>query len=159
MNGCVWGQKEGVKLSKKHRGIDLKEFKESQRVNIEKQIPLTTTKIPTFLSLHEMKTTAAIIQVFTYMCKAAGFGSEVLNKVAETWLKESNEQSAFGVQDAFTRAGQLFDRDTWESCDELAGTLVNGGSDYWYEINLHASVIKDEQIQKAFGNTLETVEE
>jgi hypothetical protein len=53
----------------------------------------------------------------------------------------------------------LFDRDTWESCDELAGKLVNGGSDYWYEINLHASVIKDAQIQKAFGNTLETVKE
>jgi len=153
MNGCVWGEKKGIELRRRHRGIDMTEFKEAMRVNIEKQIPLTTTKIPELLSTRQMKMTATPPQLFVLLCKANGLNQEQLNTVAETWLKETeHDKSAFSVYDAFTRAGQKFDRDSWEKCDMIGGSIVNGGTDEWYTNNMKAQLIKPEEVTKAFGS-------
>ena len=153
MNGCVWGEKKGIELRRRHRGIDLVEFREAVRVNIEKQIPLLTTKIPALLETRQMAMTATPIQLFTLICKSNGLTVEQTNTIAETWLKlAGKEKNAFGVYDALTRAGQTFDRDTWEKCDAIGGAIINGGADGWYTMNMKAQLITEKEVSKAFGN-------
>jgi Domain of unknown function (DUF932) len=153
MNGCVWGEKKGIELRRRHRGIDMVEFREAMRVNIETQIPLTTTKIPELLSTRQMKMTATVPQLFAMICKANGFTKEQLNTVAETWLKETDhDKSAFSVYDAFTRAGQKFDADTYETCNIIGGSILNGGTDGWYKMNMKAQLLTEAEVVKAFGN-------
>lgn len=152
MNGCVWGEKKGIELRRRHRGIDMVEFKEAMRVNIEKQIPLTTTKIPELLSTRQMKMTATVVQLFAMICKANGLTIEQTNTVAETYLKDTeHDKSAFSVYDAFTRAGQKFDADTYEKCNAIGGAVLNGGTDGWYTMNMKAQLVTEKEVSKIFG--------
>lgn len=156
MNGCVWGAKDGIELRRKHMGIDLKEFEEAIRVNIEKQIPLTTTKIPLLIGTHQLPIAgAAAIQVFALIAKENNIGKAGLNTVCETWLKEANgEKTAFGVYDAFTRAGQKLNADQWEKCDEIGGYILNLGSEGWADLMNAAKRLTDKEMSKLFGDSL-----
>lgn len=154
MNGCVWGEEKGIELRRRHRDIDLQELREAVRVNIDKQIPLTTTKIPLLLDSRRLQATAAMVQIFALLCKSNGLTTEQTNKVAETWLQHSNEKTAFGVYDAFTRAGQLFDGDTWTTCDVIGGSIMNAGPDGWYTMNMKAQLLTEKEVAKAFGSTV-----
>lgn len=153
MNGCIWGQEKGIGLAKRHRGLILDELKEMIRVNIEAQIPLLTTKVDDFIGMKTWKATAPIVNIFATIAKAHNLNRDVINKVGETWFsKEVGQQkTAFGVQDALTRAGQLFDADTWESCDEIAGSLLIGGANGWANLNQRSSLMSEKEAKAVFG--------
>jgi len=150
MNGCVHGERKGSELRQRHRGIDLVTFREAIRINIEKQIPLLTTKIPVLISSHGFPVTASIMQVFACISKQHGLNSEVTAAIGENWLKHSKEKSAFGVIDAITRAGQGFDAETWVQCDEIGGYILNGLSNFDV-LNIRAKTFTEAEVQKAFG--------
>jgi hypothetical protein len=156
MNGCVWGAKKGIELRRRHRGIDLTEFTEAIRANIEKQIPLTTTKMSDLMQTRDMACVAPIVNIFAAIAKANNIRAEVLNKTAETWLGNDvgREKNAFGVWDAITRTGQMFDADTWESMDEIGGNILMGGQMGWDRLNAQAALFTDTDIKKVFGNTV-----
>ena len=150
MNGCVWGEKKGIELRRRHRGIELEGFREEIRLNIERQIPLLTTKIGDLLETHKLKATAPIINIFACISQAHGLDSETVNAIGEEWMKYSNEKSAFGVIDAITRAGQRFDADTWMKCDEIGGLILNGAA-RWDTLNARSNTLTEKEVQKAFG--------
>lgn len=153
MNGCVWGAKDGIELRRRHRGIDLKEFGEAIRVNIDKQIPLLTTKIGTFLDMHQATCDAPIVSIFALLAKGNNIGAAELNVIAETWLNDTpKEKSAFGVIDALTRAGQKLSADTWEKLDTMAGSILNGATEGWMTLNAKAKLLTEKEVTKAFGN-------
>lgn len=150
MNGCVWGEKNGIELRQRHRGIDLVAFREQIRLNIEKQIPLLTTKISDLLETHKYKATAPIINIFACIAQAHGLDAATVNAIGEEWMQKSNEKSAFGVIDAITRAGQRFDGDTWSKCDEIGGSILNGIG-RWDVLNARSNTLTEKEVQKAFG--------
>lgn len=154
MNGCIWGQQKGEILSKRHRGLILENLKEMIRLNIETQIPLLTTKVADFLNMRTWEATAPIVNIFAQISKAHNLSKEVTNKVGETWFGDAvgRAKTAFGVQDALTRAGQLFDGDTWETCDEIAGGLLMGGYKGWETLNAKASLMTEKEAKAVFGN-------
>jgi hypothetical protein len=152
MNGCVWGETKGIEYARRHRGVELKELKEGIRVNIDAQIPLLTTKIGEFLSMHELKATSQMVQIFAFVAKSNNLPSSVLNRMAELFLQYGAEKTAFGVVDAITRAGQEFTADVWQACDIIAGQILNGGSDGWNRLNMKASLLTEGEVAKAFGN-------
>ena len=150
MNGCVWGSKSGVMLKKRHRGIVLEDLREAIRINIEKQIPLLTTKIGDLIGTHQYKCTAAIMNIFAHISQQHSLGVELTNAIGTEWMTHSKEKSAFGVIDAVTRAGQNFDADSWMLCDEIGGNILNG-IDRWDTFNTRANTLTVEEVQKAFG--------
>lgn len=153
MNGCVWGAKDGIELRRRHRGIDLKEFADAIRHNIDKQIPLLTTKIGDMLTLHQAVCSAPIVNIFAMLAKGNNIGTADLNTIAETWLKDTPmEKTAFGVVDALTRAGQKLSADMWEKLDTMAGAILNGREDGWHTLNAKAKLLTEKEIKKAYGN-------
>lgn len=153
MNGCVWGAKNGIELRRRHRGIDLKEFEQAIRVNIDKQIPLLTTKTGEFLNMRQSVCSAPIVNIFAILAKGNNINSADLNVIAETYVKDTpREKNAFGVMDALTRAGQKLSADTWEKLDTMAGNILNGGPDGWQVLNSKAKLLTEKEITKAYGN-------
>ncbi len=150
MNGCVWGEKRGIELRRRHRGIDLVKFREDIRLNIERQIPLLTTKISDLIGTHKYKATAPMINIFACIAQAHSLKSPVVNEIAEKWLKNGQEKTAFGVIDAITRAGQVFDADTWMKCDEIGGSILNGIGK-WQVLNTRSNTLTEKEVNKAFG--------
>lgn len=152
MNGCVWGQIEGVMMKKRHRGIDLSQLKELIRLNIEKQIPLLTTKVDELISTHNRKISASIQSIYAAIAKQHTLNAETINIVAEQWLNESKEKTEFGIIDGLTRGAQKTDSFTWVQLDTIAGSLLNGGETAWSNLNTYAKSLTDKEVAKAFGN-------
>lgn len=154
MNGCIWGQVEGVMMKKRHRGIELSDLKELIRLNIQKQIPLMTTKVEDLIQTHTFKITAAVQNIYAAIAKRNTLNAVTVNTMAEQWIQNGAEKSLFGIMDGMTRAGQKLDADTWVQLDTISGGLLNGGQAGWENLNGFAKTLSDKEVAKAFGNAI-----
>lgn len=154
MNGCIWGQVNGVELRKRHRGIDLIALREAIRVNIDKQVPLLTTKFDEFQSLHNLKCVPAMDRIFAQIAENYTLDKTEILTVGQSWVDHSNEKTAFGVVDALTRAGQKLDSDTWVKLDIAAGSILNGGQSAWTLFNQRAAALSDKEMAKRLGTAV-----
>lgn len=152
-NGCIWGERAGIEIRRRHRGIDLAELRQQLTLNIQAQIPLVSSGIDRLLASHSSKLTAGVVQAIAFLATQHNLGSNVAEEIASQWLKQSKEKSAFGLTDAITRAGQLFGRDVWRQCDEIGGQVVNmaynGKS--WEAFDSRAKLLTNEEVNKVFG--------
>ena len=156
LNGCIWGQVEGEKIRRVHRGnIDLDKLKFEIAQNIQHQIPLLAPGIVKFLATRSM----AIGKASTKGVIAAVSSDYKLTKREATEFleqyitHETHESNLFGIIAGITRAGQKFDNKTWVRMDEVAGTLMDISADRWNTILRRADTFNDKDYEKVFALT------
>jgi hypothetical protein len=155
LNGCIWGQSEGTKGRWVHRGdINYDELKKAVNENITTQIPLLTQFID---AMHEAKTftfgNANLIQIIAAIAKANHITrQQAVNVVMQYNMFEHEHRNAFGVLNAFTRAGQFENPRTCIRFDGIGGSLANPKT--WAKFTAMAETIDEEDILSIFGNGL-----
>jgi hypothetical protein len=156
MNGCIWGQTKGKDISKVHRGkIDLDSLKVLIAENIEYQLSILPDGIRKFLdtrtqSLNDANVKGVIAAVATDYKLTKKQATESLEQYL---AHETHEQNMFGVINAITRAGQVFDNDSWVRLDEVGGMLMDTSASRWTNILARAKTYTDKDFEKVYALT------
>ena len=74
--------------------------------------------------------------------------TEVFSQWAEN---ENQDRNLFGVVNAITRAGQVFDNQTWTKFDALGGDLVEMSENRWSSILKRAESLDEKDFEKVFA--------
>lgn len=154
MNGCIWGQTEGEKIRRVHRGnIDLDSLKLEIAKNIQHQIPLLAPGIKTFLATRSMEIGKASVKgIIAAVSSDNKLSKREASAVLDQFGREESEQrTLFGIINSVTRAGQLFDNKTWVTMDEIAGSLMNMSADRWSTILRRADTFTDKDYAKIYS--------
>jgi hypothetical protein len=154
MNGCIWGQTEGEKIRRVHRGnIDLASLKLEVAKNIQHQIPLLAPGIKTFLATRSMEIGKASVKgVIAAVSSDNKLSKREASAVLDQFGREESEhRTLFGIINSVTRAGQLFDNKTWVTMDEIAGSLMNMSADRWATILRRADTFSDKDYEKIYS--------
>jgi hypothetical protein len=156
MNGCIWGQTKGKDISKVHRGkIDLDSLKVKIAENIEYQLSILPDGIRKFLdtrseSLNDANVKGVIAAVATDYKLTKRQATESLEQYL---AHETHEQNMFGVINAITRAGQVFDNESWVRLDEVGGMLMDTSASRWTNILARAKTYTDKDFEKVYALT------
>jgi hypothetical protein len=156
MNGCIWGQTKGKDISKVHRGkIDLDSLKVLIAENIEYQLSILPDGIRKFLdtrtqSLNDASVKGVIAAVATDYKLTKRQATESLEQYL---AHETHEQNMFGVINAITRAGQVFDNESWVRLDEVGGMLMDTSASRWTNILARAKTYTDKDFEKVYALT------
>jgi len=153
MNGCIWGQVEGTRIKRRHIGnIDLESLKVEIGENIEHQLPLLPNAITEFLNMRKLSTATSLLKnVIGTICKENKFSKVESCTVLDQYNRfESHDRNLFGVVNAITRAGQLFDNKTWVRFDEVGGSLVGMGG-RWNTLLQRSNLLQDSDLEKIYG--------
>lgn len=154
LNGCIWGQTQGEKIRRVHRGnIDLDVLKLEIAKNIQDQIPLLAPGIKKFLETRSMEIGKASVKGIV---AAVSSDYKLSKKEATEFLDqyvtlESEHRNLFGIINGLTRAGQKFDNHTWVKFDEIAGSLMDTSADRWSTIIRRADTFTDKDYEKVFS--------
>src|SRR6056300_210407 len=156
MNGCIWGQTKGKDISKVHRGkIDLDSLKVRIAENTEYQLSILPDGIRKFLdtrseSLNDANVKGVIAAVATDYKLTKRQATESLEQYL---AHETHEQNMFGVINAITRAGQVFDNESWVRLDEVGGMLMDTSASRWTNILARAKTYTDKDFEKVYALT------
>lgn len=156
MNGCIWGQVEGERIRRVHRGnINLDSLKMEIAKNIQHQIPLLSPGIIKFLATRGMEigkaSTKGVIAAVSSDYKLSK--REATEFLEQYITHETHESNLFGIIAGITRAGQMFDNKTWVHLDEIAGSLMDTSADRWATILRRADTFTDKDYEKVFSLT------
>jgi hypothetical protein len=156
MNGCIWGQTEGQKIRRVHRGnIDLAALKLEIARNIQDQIPLLAPSIKKFLetrSLELGKTSAK--SVIASVSSDYKLSKKEATEFLEQFITYESEQGTlFGIINGLTRAGQKFGNKEWVRFDEIAGGLAQMDSSQWNSVLRRADTFNSKDYEKVFALT------
>jgi hypothetical protein len=151
MNGCIWGQTEGVTYGKRHRGIVLEDLKRKIAENIHKQIPLLTSGIDKLIGTRSLAVESMMHNLFAAIIKEHNWDKDVANDAASEWEAQGKDRTAFGVIDAMTRAGQSHEPKLWLATDEIAGKIMEGGAKEWSRLNAVAKSLTTKQVATHLG--------
>lgn len=153
MNGCIWDQNKGEVVSKVHRGkIDLVDLRGRLFDNINKQIPLIPALVERFLDLRKLELPKS--EKLTNVIATVGLdnsltGNEIVAVAKQFAEYERGDRNVFGIVNAITRAGQLYDNQTWVKYDRLAGQFMGMTPAKWEALRGRAKVITEKQLIKA----------
>ena len=157
MNGCIWGQTKGKDISKVHRGtIDLDSLKVNIAENIEYQLSILPDGIRKFLDTRTQSLNDANVKgVIAAVANDYKLTKKQATETLEQYLAhETHEQNMFGVINAITRAGQVFDNDSWVRLDEVGGMLMDTSVSRWTNILARAKTYTDKDFDKVYGLTV-----
>jgi hypothetical protein len=156
MNGCIWGQVKGQQIRRVHRGnINLDDLKLKIAKNIEYQLPLMGDGIRLFLDTRAKELGKASMKgVIAAVCSDYKLSKREATEVLEQYVThENHERNLFGIVNAVTRAGQVFDNKTWVKMDEIGGELMVTSGDRWSTILKRADTYTDKDYEKVFALT------
>jgi len=156
MNGCIWGQTKGRDISKVHRGtIDLDSLKVKIAENIEYQLSILPDGIRKFLDTRTQSLNDANVKgVIAAVANDYKLTKKQATESLEQYLAhETHEQNMFGVINAITRAGQVFDNDSWVRLDEVGGMLMDTSASRWTNILARAKTYTDKDFEKVYALT------
>jgi hypothetical protein len=156
MNGCIWGQTKGKDISKVHRGkIDLDSLKVLIAENIEYQLSILPDGIRKFLDTRTQSLNDANVKgVIAAVANDYKLTKKQATESLEQYLAhETHEQNMFGVINAITRAGQVFDNDSWVRLDEVGGMLMDTSASRWTNILARAKTYTDKDFEKVYALT------
>jgi len=156
MNGCIWGQTKGKDISKVHRGkIDLDSLKVLIAENIEYQLSILPDGIRKFLDTRTQSLNDASVKgVIAAVANDYKLTKKQATETLEQYLAhETHEQNMFGVINAITRAGQVFDNDSWVRLDEVGGMLMDTSASRWTNILARAKTYTDKDFEKVYALT------
>ena len=154
MNGCIWGQVSGKQIKRRHIGtIDLEVLKVEIGENIEHQLPLLPNGITKFLAMKEFENgDVSMKNIIAAVCKDERFSKKESSEVLEQYATyENHDRNLFGVVNAITRAGQIFDNATWVKFDEVGGSLIDTDASRWSAILKRADSLQDKDFEKIFA--------
>lgn len=157
MNGCIWGQTKGKDISKVHRGkIDLDSLKVLIAENIEYQLSILPDGIRKFLDTRTQSLNDASVKgVIAAVANDYKLTKKQATETLEQYLAhETHEQNMFGVINAITRAGQVFDNDSWVRLDEVGGMLMDTSASRWTNILARAKTYTDKDFEKVYALTV-----
>lgn len=157
MNGCIWGQTKGKDISKVHRGkIDLDNLKTLIAENIEYQLSILPDGIRKFLDTRTQSLNDANVKgVIAAVANDYKLTKKQATETLEQYLAhETHEQNMFGVINAITRAGQVFDNDSWVRLDEVGGMLMDTSASRWTNILARAKTYTDKDFEKVYALTV-----
>jgi hypothetical protein len=158
MNGCIWDQNMGYALNKVHRGeINLLSLRDKIVNNIHDQIPLMQEGVSRFLATKDMivEKNVKLSNIFALIAyeNNMSFGSEGQSSamVKQYIDHESDNKNLFGIVNAVTRTGQLYNPDEWVRFDEIAGKLINFTPNKWENLQARAKALDVEVFNKVYG--------
>lgn len=157
MNGCIWGEVEGVGINRRHRGeINWDHLKADIVKTIQVQIPLTVEFIKTFLDTKKLETNIGMNPIIAETCdqfKVAQFGAKVLAGFnTEVQQTNINPQTLFALINGFTRASQsLSDPHMAVKIDTVAGQLSRFNAADWNKLTTRAASMKAEKVDSILG--------
>ena len=154
LNGCIWGQISGKQIKRRHIGtIDLEALKVEIGKNIEHQLPLLPNGITKFLAMKEFENgDVSMKNIIAAVCKDERFSKKESTEVLEQYATyENHDRNLFGVVNAITRAGQIFDNSTWVKFDEVGGSLIDTDASRWSAILKRAASLQDKDFEKIFA--------
>jgi len=157
MNGCIWGQTKGKDISKVHRGkIDLDSLKVLIAENIEYQLSILPDGIRKFLDTRTQSLNDASVKgVIAAVANDYKLTKKQATETLEQYLAhETHEQNMFGIINAITRAGQVFDNDSWVRLDEVGGMLMDTSASRWTNILARAKTYTDKDFEKVYALTV-----
>jgi len=156
MNGCIWDQVKGTAISKVHRGqINLIDLKERILKNVNESIPMMPTIIARFLKTKEWKLDKTpVAKVVAQICKDYRLTPKQATEIMTQFKNHEMEfKSLFGVINAITRAGQVFDNDSWVAFDTIGGELAQLEEKQFNTLKDKANLLSDKEVLAAFGQS------
>lgn len=156
MNGCIWGEREGVAFVRKvHRGeVDLQELRESIRVNLNAQIPLLNSGINKMLALRDTETAidakavlAAAIWETQRQVSRTQADSMLLSYAVEA---QSGRTTAFDVVQGVTRAAQSFQPAEQETAERFAGNMLEWQPADWNRVFSKAESFGEKELKRVY---------
>jgi len=158
MNGCIWEQEKGSKISQVHKGvIDLEQLKQSIKKNLEKQIPLLGDGIKQHLGLRgrglgdvtPLQGLAELARTFKLSKKEAIAVREAYDVEADSLGDVA--KTAFGLTQAVTRAGQKLSAQKWFDFDRIGGDMQTMTDDKWNNFRSRAGKLDTSEVEKLTG--------
>ena len=159
MNGCIWDAKAGEGINKVHRGsVDFEALEKLIVENLERQIPLLPQGIERLLGLRAFgcgDTHATNILAQTSI--DYGLSKRQVSAVRDGWNEEirllglKEGQTAYGVANAITRAGQTLSNDQWVRFDTIGGEFAGMDRDGWDKFRSRAGNLSPKQVEKRVG--------
>jgi len=152
MNGCIWGQQKGQKISKVHRGeINLDSLKTTIAENISLQLKLIPGGLDQFLACRSKGFTGSAKGVIAAVAQEMRLNKVEAGRTLEQFAQhETHQKNLFGVINAVTRAGQLGSAQGWVRMDEIGGSLMNLTDNRWDRIKTIAGTMTDKDFERAF---------
>ncbi len=153
MNGCIWGQVKGKKVSRVHRGtIVLEELRLQLQENIEAQLPLLPQGVERMLGIRAMGSDGVRMKnIIATVCKDNRLNRHESTEVLSQWVEhERQDRNLFGILNAVTRAGQTLGNSDWVKFDELGGKLVDMGASRWTSTLKRAESFDEKEFEKVF---------
>ena len=152
MNGCIWGQQKGQKISKVHRGaINLDSLKMTIAENISLQLKLIPGGIEQFLETRSKGFTGSVKGIVAAVAQEYRLNKVEAGRTLEQFAQhETHQKNLFGIINAVTRAGQLGSNDNWVRLDEIGGTMMAMTDNRWDRIKTVAGTMNDKDFDRAF---------
>jgi len=146
MNGNIWGKTEGIALSQRHKGVNLEDLAERTKTNLLKQIPLMTDKVDELLITRQWKMDTQPVNIFAAVQHMSRIAPSIASDVAQEWIDQGKQFTAFGVIDAITRASQRQSNEDWVAMDVFSSNLLS--HKVWENMNYIAKGLDEKQIRK-----------
>ena len=157
LNGCIWGQVEGSAIKKRHIGtIDLVELGGQITANINEQLPLLPMGVRKLLELREMEVQDVTMKsVFAAVAMENKFSRNEASEVFGQWVdNERQDKNLFGVVNAITRAGQVFNNQSWVKFDQIGGSMLDMSESRWGGLVARADTLTDKDFEKIYAATV-----
>lgn len=153
MNGCIWNQNSGDKLSRRHIGtIDLEQVSVKMRENITGQIPLVGEHVQKLLRLEKFRVQGSMKAHIAAMCKNYNISAPMARMILEQFAtNEKDHRNLFGIVNSFTRACQEGSNDEWVKMDTMAGTCLNWKENQWNAIESQANAMSVADVEDVYG--------
>lgn len=159
MNGCIWEQEKGVAVNKVHRGeVDMGQLAAAIATNLQAQIPLLNKGIDALLGtrafvMGDVPTVNVFAQFFSdYKIPKSLAPKFVAAYNTEVEIMGPEARSAFGLQAALTRVGQLLGNEEWVKYDQIAGQIAFMKRDRWDGVLARARTLQKEDNEKILGD-------
>jgi len=157
LNGCIWGQVSGTAIKKRHIGnIDLVELGGQITANINEQLPLLPMGVRKLLELRELDCLDATMKsVFAAVAMENKFSKNEASEVLSQWANnERQDKNLFGVVNSITRAGQVFNNQSWVKFDQIGGSMLGMSESRWSGLVSRAKTLTDKDFEKVYSGTV-----
>ena len=153
MNGCIWDKVQGEMINQRHMGkIDLVELKKRITDNVEKQLKLVPMAVRKFLSVRDLKVEGSMKATLAAICIKNRFERRESQEILQQFVTHEKEhRNLFGIINAITRAGQVFDEESWVKFDEIGGKMVGYSPDEWGSLNSYANTLPVKEVDEVFS--------
>lgn len=153
MNGCIWNQKSGEKLARRHIGtIDLEQIAVKMRENITEQIPLIGVHVEKLLRLERFRVEGSMKAHIAAMCDNFKIPASMARMILEEFaVHEKDHRNLFGIVNSFTRACQKGSNEEWVKMDTFAGSVLNWNENQWQATSTKANSMTVEEVENVYG--------